>query len=241
MGKRIVSQARGHGSLVYRVRRQGYKYRIGYPNIPEDGEIKAKIIKLIHSPAHSAPLIKVKVKYKDKEIFFYNLSFRGAFEGQEINFKKSEEKSKPGDILSLKDIEIGAWIYNIESAPGDGGKFVRASGGSAQVARKEKDKVFVMMPSKKIVEIDSRCRASVGFIAASGRLEKPMVKAGNTFYAMRAKGKRWHLTSRVKVNVVDHPFGGGRGKRIKSKIAKRNAPPGAKVGHLSPRKTGRGK
>jgi len=65
------------------------------------------------------------------------------------------------------------------------------------------------------------------------------MKAGKMFYAMKAKGRKWHFTSRVKVNAVDHPFGGGRGKRIKSKIAKRNAPPGAKVGHIRPRRTGR--
>ena len=33
--------------------------------------------------------------------------------------------------------------------------------------------------------------------------------------------------------------GGGRGKRIKSKIAKRNAPPGKKVGHIRPSRTGK--
>ena len=58
---------------------------------------------------------------------------------------------------------------------------------------------------------------------------------------MKAIGRKWHRTSAVKMNAVDHPFGGGRGKRIKSKIAKRNAPAGAKVGHLRPRRTGRKK
>jgi ribosomal protein L2 len=43
------------------------------------------------------------------------------------------------------------------------------------------------------------------------------------------------------MNVIDHPFGSGRGKRIKSKIAKRGAPPGRKVGLIRPRRTGRRK
>ena len=55
---------------------------------------------------------------------------------------------------------------------------------------------------------------------------------------MKARNKLWPRTSAVKFNAVDHPFGGGRGKRIKSKIAKRNAPAGAKVGHLRPSRTG---
>ena len=56
---------------------------------------------------------------------------------------------------------------------------------------------------------------------------------------MKSRNKLWPRTSAVKMNAVDHPFGSGRGKRIKSKIAKRNAPAGARVGHIRPRRTGR--
>jgi large subunit ribosomal protein L2 len=70
---------------------------------------------------------------------------------------------------------------------------------------------------------------------------KPIIKAGKKYHMMTSKGRKWHRTSPVKVNAVDHPFGGGRGKRIKSKIAKRNAPPGKKVGHLRPSRTGKKK
>jgi len=57
MGKRIIQQARGHGSLTYRVRRRAYRYRIGYPL----AEGKAKVVKLVNSPAHSAPLAKIQI------------------------------------------------------------------------------------------------------------------------------------------------------------------------------------
>jgi len=236
MGKRIVSQARGHGSLTYRVRRKAYVYRIGYPNANIEG--KGKILKIIHSPAHSAPLIKIQIQ--DGKKIFYNLAFKNAFEGQEINIGKAEEL-KEGDIIKLKDAKISMSVYNIEAAPGDEGKFVRTAGSQAQVAKKEKNKVSLLMPSKKVIEFDERCRASAGVIAGGGKNEKPMAKAGKSFYAMKAQGRKWHFTSKVKVNAVDHPFGGGRGKRIKSKIAKRNAPPGRKVGHIRPRQTGRRK
>ena len=55
----------------------------------------------------------------------------------------------------------------------------------------------------------------------------------------KARNKLWPRTSAVKMNAVDHPFGSGRGKRIKSKIAKTNAPPGAKVGLIRPSRTGK--
>jgi len=230
MGKRIISQARGKGSLTYRVRKKAYRYKIGYPDV----EGKAKILKLLHSAGHSSPLIKLQAGKK----IFYNLAFQNAFEGQEIEIGK---EAKEGNIIKLKDAEIGMNVYNIETRPGNGGKLIRTAGSSAVVVKKEKNKIIVLMPSKKQVKFNEKCKATIGVIAGGGRLEKPLMKAGRKFYVMKARGRKWHFTSAVKVNAVDHPFGGGRGKRIKSKIAKRNAPPGRKVGHLRPRRTGKKK
>ena len=52
MGKRIISQARGKGSHTYRVRKKAFRYKVKYPM--QEGE--AKMIKLLNSSAHSAPL-----------------------------------------------------------------------------------------------------------------------------------------------------------------------------------------
>jgi len=229
MGKRIIQQARGHGSLTYRVRRQAYKYKIGYPIV----EGKGKILELINSPAHSAPLAKIIIGDK----VFFSPAFDGAMVGQEIETGKSGN----GNILQLKDIAQGINVYNIEAKSNDGGKLVRASGLSAIVTKKVPGRVAVMMPSKKEVWFNEKCRATIGTVAGQGRLEKPIIKAGKKWHMMKAKNRLWPRTSAVKMNAVDHPFGSGRGKRIKSKIAKRNAPPGARVGHIRPSRTGRRK
>ena len=97
------------------------------------------------------------------------------------------------------------------------------------------------MPSKKEKNFNGNCRAVVGIIAGEGRLEKPVVKAGRKHHIKKAKSKLWPRTSAVKMNAIDHPFGSGRAKNPKSKISKRNAPPGRKVGLLRPRRTGRKK
>ena len=97
------------------------------------------------------------------------------------------------------------------------------------------------MPSKKEKKFNSKCRAIVGVIAGHGRLDKPIIKAGKRFHIKKAKSKLWPRTSAVKMNAIDHPFGSGRAKNPKSKIAKRNAPPGRKVGLLRPRRTGKRK
>jgi large subunit ribosomal protein L2 len=231
MGKRIISQARGHGSLSYRVRRKAYSHKIKYPMINSGS---AEIISLIHSAGHTAPLMKLKSGNET----FINSAFNGAFVGQKITI--GGNVSEPGNILALKDIALGSQVYNIERNPGDGGKMMRSSGTSAILNKRYDHNVIgVLMPSKKEILLAGDCRATVGVVAGDGRLLKPYMTAGRKFYKMKARNKLWPRTSAVKMNAVDHPFGSGRGKRIKSKIAKRNSPPGTRVGHIRPRRTGR--
>jgi large subunit ribosomal protein L2 len=232
MGKRIIQQARGHGSFSYRVRRKAFVYRLKYPRALEGEGI---VMSLINSTGHSAPL--AKIKYSDG--VFYIPACKGMIEGQKINFGGTEIKD--GNILQLKNIPLKTFIYNIESRPGDGGAFIKTAGSSAIVTRITENDVFVMMPSKKEKRLNAKCRAIIGTIAGAGRLDKPIVKAGKNFYIKKSRNKLWPRTSAVKMNVIDHPFGSGRGKRIKSKIAKRNAPAGARVGLIRPRRTGQRK
>ena len=229
MGKRIISQARGYGSLTYQVRKRAFIYKIKYPM----GEGEADIIDIIHSAAHSAPLLKLRL---GNEIF-YIPAFNGAVVGNKIAIGGN---IVDGSISALKNIPMGTRVYNIENNPGDGGKMIRSAGSSALVFKKhDNNKFALLMPNKKEIIVSGDCRVSVGTIAGSGRVLKPFIKAGKMFYKMKARNKLWPRTSAVKMNAVDHPFGSGRGKRIKSKIAKRNAPPGARVGHIRPSRTGR--
>ena len=229
MGKRIIVQARGHGSGTYRVRGKAFRIRPKYPsNLSGEGIV----IKILNSPGHTAPLAKIKYERG----IFYMPAFKGMVEGQKMNFFAGE--AGPGSIMRLKDIPVNTAVYNIESRPGDGGIFIRSGGSSGIIIRISETGVFVLMPSKKEKEFNPKCAATVGVIAGSGRLEKPIMKAGKMYHMKKARGKLWPRTSAVKMNVVDHPFGSGRGKNPKSKVPKRNAPPGRKVGLLRARRTG---
>lgn len=228
MGKRIIVQRRGKGSNTYRVKKNAFRYKVGYPKVLSGEGV---VLKLIDSAAHSAPL--AKIKYSDG--IFYIPAFNKMYEGQKIIF------SEKGEIRKIGDIDFKTKIYNIESRPGDGGKFIKSGGNSAVVNKVVGDFVFVVFPSKKEKKFHKNCRATIGTIAGAGRIDKPVVKAGKKFYIKKSKSKLWPRTSAVKMNAIDHPFGSGRGKNPKSKIAKRNAPAGKKVGLLRPKRTGKRK
>lgn len=231
MGKRIIQQARGKGGPAYQVRKRAYQHTISYPDPILQGD--AQIVKLIHSAGHSAPLMQIFIGRKN----FFLPAFNGAIVGEKISFGSNTQK--PGNVLSLKNIETGTSIYNLERNPGDGGKLIRSAGSSAILLKKlEFNKVLILMPSKQEIVLGGECRATIGKIAGDGKILKPFVKAGARHYKMKARNKLWPRTSAVKMNAIDHPFGSGRGKRPKPKIAQRNAPAGRNVGHLRPRRTG---
>ena len=232
MGKRIIQQARGKGSSTYRVNKTVFKYKL---QIPKNLKGEGKVLKLLNSGAHTCPLAKIKYS----EGTFYIPAFKNMYEGQNINF--DEKEVKEGNILRLKNIPVKTKVYSIESRPGDGGKYIKSGGIYATVTRNNENGVVLLMPSKKEKKFHTEARAVVGVIAGAGRLEKPVLKAGKMFHIKKTKSKLWPRTSALKVNAIDHPFGSGRGKNPKSKIAKRNAPPGAKVGLIRPRRTGKRK
>lgn len=232
MAKRIIQQRRGRGTSTYRVSKKAFRYKVQYPkNLSGEGIV----IKLFNSGAHTAPLAKIKYS----KGIFYLPAFKGMIEGQKINLEGKEIKE--GNILKLKDIPLKTLIYNIESRPGDGGVFIKSAGNAAEINKIIGSQIFIVMPSKKERKFHENCRATIGVVAGSGRLDKPIVKAGKQFHIKKTKSKLWPRTSPIKMNAIDHPFGSGRGKNPKSKIAKRNAPPGRKVGLLRPKRTGKKK
>jgi large subunit ribosomal protein L2 len=133
-------------------------------------------------------------------------------------------------------------VCNVERQPGDGGKFARASGVSAQLLTHDRKVAVVKLPSGEVKRLSPSCRATVGVVAGGGRPEKPFVKAGNKHHKMRARGTKWPRVRGVAMNAVDHPFGGGgRQHPGQPKSVSKNAPPGRKVGDIASKRTGRGR
>jgi len=233
MGKRIIQQRRGKGSATHRVSEKAYSMNLRYPH--EEGE--AEIIRLENERGYTYPIAKLKMK---NEVFF-NVAVEGIKIGDKIMVGKNMPIER-GNILPVGDVPIGASICNVEIRPYSRGQLVKSAGTSAQVTKKMPNGTIIILPSKKEKMIDNRARATIGTVAGAGRPEKPFIKAGNRWHVMKSKNKLYPRTSPVKMNSVNHPFGGGRGTNIgKSSIAPRNAPPGRKVGLIRPRKTGRGK
>ncbi len=237
MPKRLIQQRRGKGGP--RFRSPGHRFKGAtelrkMDDIEEKGAIKGIVKDIYNDPAKSAPMLLVE--YDNGDI----LSYPAPFGIKVGDFVESGFSANPimGSILPLSKIPEGSLIYCVENRHGSGPKFARAGGNSAKIIAHEEKGVLIEMPSKKTLLLAGNCRAVIGKIAGSGRKDKPFVKAWNKRRARNAKGKKHMVVSGTAMNAIDHPHGGGGNRNKKNKSVSRNAPPGAKVGSIAPRRTG---
>jgi large subunit ribosomal protein L2 len=232
MGKRIIQQKRGKGSPSYKSPSFRFKGKAGI----EEKETYT-VLELLHDPGRSAPVARVEYDDGDQGVV---IAPEGIKEGE--TFTIGADEIERGNVMQLSDIPVGTSVFNIESQPGDKGKFVRSGGTTARVVGKTDDKVMVRLPSKTVKEFNPNCRATIGVVAGGGRTEKPFMKAGNKWKARKARNKLYPKVSGVAMNSLSHPFGGTKSShKGRPTIAPKNAPPGRKVGKVRPRQTGRSK
>ena len=241
MGKRVLVQKKGRGTITWRSLRHLKLGNVTQPPVDPknpDRVQTAKIVDLIHEPGRGAPLAELLLDSGKKHLW---LPPEGVFVGDTLEFGPQTEL-KIGNTMEVRNIPEGAYVYNIEKQPRDGGKYCRTSGGFAILVSRTEKEVTIRLPSGKIVAVHPKARATIGVVAGSGRPQKPFVRAGSKYHYMQKKTTLWPVVGACKKNAVCHPFGGGRKKGPgRPSTTSRNAPPGRKIGLIAARRTGRKK
>ncbi len=249
MGKNLIQQRRGRGTLTFRSPSFRFKGAVKHYSQPAQG----RVMDLVHCAGHSAPLMEVNYGDGERRLAFapdgikvgdvVSVGNTGIGTENNINnttFNNTNINLHTGSVLALKDIPEGTSVHNLELNPGDGGKLVRAGGSFAKIISKSEEGIRVKLPSSKERIFLPNCRAAIGIVAGGGRCEKPFLKAGVRYMKMRAKNKKYPKVCGVSMNAVAHPFGSKcshtKGRPTQSP---RSAPPGRKVGKIAPRRTGR--
>merc|ERR1712060_280921 len=87
-----------------------------------------------------------------------------------------------GNVMPLGKMPEGTVVSMCEEKASDRGRLARASGCNCMV---------------------------VGIAAGGGRMDKPVLKAGNNFHKYRVKRNCWPKVRGSAMNPVEHPHGGG--------------------------------
>jgi len=245
MGRCLRAQRKGAGSIF----KSHVTHRVGAVKLrindysERNGYLKGVVKDIIHDSGRGAPVAVVAFRNPyhfrtDKENF---ISVEGMYSGQFV-YSGRKADMKIGNVSQLGSMPEGAIVCNVENAPGDRGKLARASGDYATIISHNPDvgETRIRLPSGSKKTVKSICRAQVGIVAGGGRVDKPVLKAGNKYYKYIAKRNKWPIVRGVAMNPVEHPHGGGNHQHIgHPSTVSRWSPPGKKVGLIAARRTGR--
>jgi len=233
-----LTRRRGRGSPTFRAPKVGRIADAKLPSLPLEITVKGRVEDIVHERARPAPLARIRLEGGS---CFYVPAAAGLQLGQVVELGP-EASLAPGNVLPLAKVPEGSRVCNVELRPGDGGRIARAAGSSALVYSNRISYVTLRLPSGRMVRVSGQARAMLGQVAGAGRLEKPLLKAGASYWKHRRAGKKWPLVRGVAMSAWYHPHGGGRHQKVSHPSSvPRTAPPGQKVGNIAPRKTGRGK
>jgi large subunit ribosomal protein L2 len=234
MGKKLRQQRAGRGTPTFVTPEAHRIGAVRYPKVYE--KVAGVVLNIIHAPGMSAPVAQIRL---EDGTTFFNQAVMGIYVGQRIEYGRGSNVTA-GNIVRVGDVQEGVNLCNLEIVKGDGGKLARSAGSYVTVVGRSGDKVIVRLPSGKVMEVSEDARATVGTVAGGGAKEKPLLKAGASYYKYKNKAKKWPTVRGVAMNVVSHPHGGGLHPSVsRSSTVSRNAPPGRKVGHIAAKRTGR--
>ena len=196
-------------------------------------DMSAEVQTIEYDPNRNARIALVQYEDGEKR---YILQPTGLKVGDKI-IASADAPNAIGNSLPLASMPLGVQIHNIEMHPKKGGQLVRSAGGVAQLVAKEGDFVTVRLPSGEVRLLNNQCWATIGQVGNSEAMNLSIGKAGRS----RWLGKRPTVRGSV-MNPVDHPHGGGNHQAVHGpNSVARSTPPGAKVGLIAPRRTGRGR
>ena len=113
-----------------------------------------------------------------------------------------------GNRMPLRNVPIGAFVYNVEIKPGNGAKLGRSAGVHIEVIARDAGYVDLKMPSSEVRKVLDTCWATIGEVSNDEHHLVTIGKAGRS----RWMGIRPTVRG-TAMNPVDHPHGGGEGRQ----------------------------
>jgi large subunit ribosomal protein L2 len=194
-----------HGEITMRHQGGGHKQHYRKVDFKRDKDaIAAKVERLEYDPNRSAFL--ALLLYADGERR-YIVAPKGVSAGIQL-VSGPEAPIKAGNALPLKNIPVGTTIHCIEMLPGKGAQLARAAGASVQLLAREGEYAQIRLRSGEIRKVHINCRATIGEVGNEEHSLESIGKAGR----VRWRGVRPTVRG-VAQNPVDHPHGGGEGKK----------------------------
>ena len=194
MGRITVRHRGGGHKRRYRI----IDFRRNKTNIP------AKVVSVEYDPNRTARISLLHYADGEKR---YILTPEGLNVGDTV-VSGDQVEIKSGNALPMKNIPVGTILHCVEMRVGKGAQIGRSAGTSIQLMAKDDNYAQLRMRSGEIRKIRVECMASIGSVGNAQHMNVDLGKAGR---------KRWQgirpTVRGVVMNPVDHPMGGGEGRK----------------------------
>jgi large subunit ribosomal protein L2 len=140
-------------------------------------------------------------------IFFYIIAPKKLIVGDIVESGINAEP-KLGNSLPIDKIPVGSYIHNIAPKLTKSAQISRAAGAFSVLKEKFLKYAIIELSSGEHRSISSKCYATMGIVSNEYSFLKKCVKAGQSRWLNKRPTVRG-----VAMNPIDHPHGGGEGKK----------------------------
>ena len=110
--------------------------------------------------------------------------------------------------MPLEKIPVGTYLYNVSAKQNKKAQISRSAGTFSFLKEKNLFQALLELSSGKEKSISTKCYATIGFVSNELKFLSQLGKAG------RSRWLNIRPTVRgVAMNPIDHPHGGGEGKK----------------------------
>ena len=203
--KNCAGRSTVSGKITIKHQGGGHKKKYRKINFNRIKESEGIVCSIEYDPNRSARIASIYETSKNQ--FFYIIAPIGLGIG---NIVKSGTKLEPktGYSLSLLEIPSGTLIHNVSIKPNQKSKIARSAGAFSIIIEKLLGKTKIKLTSGKVELLSSKCFATIGIVSNEENFLTKLGKAGQSRWLNIRPSVRG-----VAMNPVDHPNGGGEGKK----------------------------
>lgn len=139
--------------------------------------------------------------------FFYIIAPKKLTIGDIVESGKNIE-TKLGNSLPISEIPVGSYIHNISPTISKQAQISRSAGTFSKLKEKTLKYAILELSSGEQRSISTKCYATIGIVSNELSFLTKKLKAGQSRWLNKRPTVRG-----VAMNPVDHPHGGGEGKK----------------------------
>lgn len=193
------------GKITVRHKGGGHKKKYRKIDFYRTLESEGIVCSIEYDPNRSARIASI---YNATLNFFFYIIAPLELNVGDIVKSGKDIKPKTGYSLPLLQIPEGAYLHNISIKKNQISTISRAAGTFSTLLEKAKNITRIKLSSGEIKNISSNCFASIGIVSNAETYLAQLGKAGHSRWLNKRPSVRG-----VAMNPIDHPNGGGEGKK----------------------------